>query len=71
MVACELHKDKGQGTVKIAEWLESNGLLMFRDKIYVLKDRQLMYCIIEQHYDTCITGHAGHFKTLELILRNY
>jgi hypothetical protein len=24
-----------------------------------------------QHHDTCIAGHAGRFKTLELIARNY
>jgi hypothetical protein len=35
----ELRKDKGRGTVKSAEWSESDGLLMFRGKIYVPKDR--------------------------------
>jgi hypothetical protein len=40
-VARELQKDKGGGTVKSAEWSESEGLLMFRGKIYVPKDREL------------------------------
>jgi hypothetical protein len=69
--ARELWKDKGRGTVKSAEWSESDGLLMFCGKIYVLKDRDLRCCIIEQHHDTHIAGHAGHFKTLELISCNY
>jgi hypothetical protein len=44
---------------------------MFHSKIYVPKDRELRHCIIEQHHDTRIARHAGHFKTLELISRNY
>jgi hypothetical protein len=69
--ARELLKDKGRGTVKSAEWSESDGLLMFRGKIYVPKDRDLRRRIVEQHHDTHIAGHAGRFKTLELVSRNY
>jgi hypothetical protein len=69
--ARELRKNKGRGTVKSAEWSESDGLLMFRGKIYVPNDRDLRRCIIEQHHDTHIAGHAGRFKTLELISHNY
>jgi hypothetical protein len=43
---------------------------MFHGKIYVPKDRELRHCIVEQHHDTCIAGHAGHFMTLELISHN-
>jgi hypothetical protein len=69
--ARELRKDKGRGTIKSTEWSESDGLLMFHSKIYVPNDRDLRRCIVEQHHDTCIAGHAGHFKTLELVSRNY
>jgi hypothetical protein len=69
--ARELRKDKGRGTVKSAEWPESDGLLMFHGKIYVPKDRELRRHIVEQHHDTRIAGHAGRFKTLELVSRNY
>jgi hypothetical protein len=69
--ARELRKDKGRGTVKSAEWSESEGLLMFHSKIYVPNDRDLRRCIVEQHHDTHIAGHAGRFKTLELVSRNY
>jgi hypothetical protein len=69
--ARELRKDKGRGTVKSTEWSESDGLLMFHGKICVPKDRDLRHHIVEQHHDTCIAGHAGRFKTLELISRNY
>jgi transposase InsO family protein len=69
--ARELRKDKGRGAIKSAEWSESDGLLMFRGEIYVPNDRDLRCCIVEQYHDTCIAGHAGHFKTLELVSRNY
>jgi hypothetical protein len=39
--ARELRKDKGRGMVKSTEWSESEGLLMFRGKIYIPKDREL------------------------------
>jgi hypothetical protein len=67
----KLHKDKGQGIVKSAEWSESDRLLMFRGKIYIPKDRELGHHIMEQHHNTCITGHTGCFKTLKPISCNY
>jgi hypothetical protein len=45
--ARELRKDKGRGMVKSAEWLKSEGLLMFHSKIYVPNDRDLWRRIIE------------------------
>jgi hypothetical protein len=69
--ARELRKDKGRGTVKSAELSESDGLLILRGKIHVPKDRELRCRIVEQHHDTHIARHAGHFKTLELVSHNY
>jgi hypothetical protein len=69
--ARELRKDKGRGTIKSAEWSESDGLLMFRGKIYVPNNRDLRRRIVKQHHDTRIAGHAGCFKTLALVSRNY
>jgi hypothetical protein len=69
--ARELWKDKGRVTIKSAEWSERKGLLMFCGKIYVPKDRELWHRIIEQHHNMHIAGHVCHFKTLELVSRNY
>jgi hypothetical protein len=44
---------------------------MFRGKIYVPNDRDLKCRIVEQHHNTRIAGHAGRFKTLELVSCNY
>jgi hypothetical protein len=57
--ARELRKDKGRGTIKSTERSESDGLLMFRDKIYVPNNRDLRCRIVEQPHDTRIAGHAG------------
>jgi hypothetical protein len=69
--ARELQKDKGRGTIKSAEWSESDGLLMFCGKIYIPNDRDLRRRIVEQHHNMHIARHAGHFKTLEFVSRNY
>jgi hypothetical protein len=70
-VTRELQKDKGRGTIKSAKWSENDGLLMFRGKIYVPKDRDLRCRIVEQHHDMCVAGHASHFKTLKMVSQNY
>jgi len=67
----ELHRDHGHGTVHSAEWSELDGLLMFCRKIYVPQDRDLHRRIVEQHHNSCIAGHTGHWKTLELVTCNY
>jgi hypothetical protein len=69
--ARELQKDKGRGTIKSTKWSESDGLLMFHGKIYVPNDRDLRHRIVKQHHNMCIARHAGCFKTLELVARNY
>jgi hypothetical protein len=48
--ARELWKDKVRGTIKSAEWSESDGLLIFCSKIYVPKDRELRCHIVKQHH---------------------
>jgi hypothetical protein len=44
--ARELQMGKGRGTIKSAEWSESDGLLIFHGKIYVPNDRDLRHRII-------------------------
>jgi hypothetical protein len=68
---CKLRRDRGQGTVRSAEWLESEGLMMFRGKVYVPEDREFRRRIVKQHHDTHIMGHPGRVKMLELVPCNY
>ena len=44
--ACELQRDRGRGMVRSAEWLESEGLMLFRGKVYVPGDRELRRRIV-------------------------
>ena len=66
----ELKSGRGR-TFRAAEWREDDGLLFFRDRIYVPRDLNLRRRILEQHHDSRIAGHPGRWKTLELISRNY
>jgi hypothetical protein len=69
--ARSLLKVRGGKTSHSAEWSMSDGLLYFRGKIVIPRDKDLRRRIIEQHHDTRVAGHAGRFKTLELVSRNY
>jgi len=53
------------------EWSKEQGLMLFRGKVYVLKDIKLWLEIIKLHHDTPVAGHPGQWKTLELVTRNY
>ena len=68
--ARDLHKGKGN-SVCSAEWSENDGLLQFRGKIYVPNDPEIRRCIVSLHHDTYVAGHAGRWKTLELVACNY
>ena len=59
------------GTVHSLEWSNIDGLLRFRGKIYVSQSPDLHKQIIALCHDTHIAGHPGHWKTLELVSRNY
>src|SRR5262245_38812989 len=53
------------------EWKERDGLILFRDRIYVPKNDELRRRIVAQHHDSLIAGHPGRWKTLELVSRSY
>jgi len=58
-------------TVHSSEWLNIDGLLWFRGKIYIPQSPDLHRHIVALCHDTHIVGHPGHWKTLELVSRNY
>ena len=57
-------------SVKSAEWSLDNGILYYRGKIYV-PNSNLRRRISTLCHDSRIAGHAGRWKTLELVSRNY
>jgi len=59
------------GTVYSSEWSNIDGLLRFWGKIYVPQSPDLRRQIVALCHDTHIAGYPGHWKTLELVSRNY
>jgi hypothetical protein len=62
----ELEKSKNKA-LQSSEWTEEDGLWRFRGRIYVPMIPDLHHRIAEQHHNSRITGHAGQWKTLELV----
>ena len=57
---------------KEVHWKEhDDGLVTWKDRIYVPKDKSLREQIIRLHHDLPSAGHPGRYKTQELITRNY
>jgi len=54
-----------------AEWSENNGVLQFRGKIYVLQNSDLQRRVVSLCHNMKVAEHPGHWKTLELVSRNY
>jgi len=54
-----------------AEWSEDDRVLRFRGKIYVLWNLNLQRRVVSLCHDTKVAGHPRHWKTLELVSRNY
>ena len=61
----------GSRTLRSAEWRKVDGVLYFRDHIYVPNNPELRRRIVAQHHDTKVAGHPGRWKTLELVSRSY
>ena len=58
-------------SIQSSEWLQSQGLLHFHGKIYILDSADLHWWIVSLCHDTKIAGHWGRWKTLELVSCNY
>ena len=68
--ARELRKSSTR-SLRSQEWSETEGLLYYRGRIYVPETSDLRRQIVSLCHDTRVAGHAGRFKTLELVSRNY
>jgi len=56
---------------KLEHWKTKEELLFFKDRSYIPLHEELCREIVKQYHDSLTGGHPGHFKTLELIRRNY
>jgi len=64
-------RHSANGIVHSSEWSNIDGLLWFREKIYVPQSPDLRKQIVALCHDTYIAGHPGCWKTLELVSQNY
>jgi hypothetical protein len=53
------------------EWNYEDGLILYRGKVYVLKDNNLQQQIVKSYHDPVIMGHPGWYKKTELVQHNY
>ena len=58
-------------SVCLQEWSTQDGFLYFQGHIYVPLTSDLQHQIVSLCHDTWHAGHAGWFKTLELVSQNY
>ncbi|QRV85327.1 Retrotransposable element Tf2 protein [Ceratobasidium sp. AG-Ba] len=56
---------------KVKNWSWNDGLLMFKNKIYVPKDDSICKDILASRHDNMAAGHPGQFRTLELVNCKY
>jgi len=64
-------KGEKKKSIRGDEWIEEQGLILFRGKVYVPRDEELRKEITRLHHNTSISGHPGCWKMLELVMRNY
>ena len=53
------------------DWREEDGYIMFKERLYVPRNKKLREDIIIAHHDSITAGHPGQKSTCELIQRNY
>ncbi|QRV99033.1 Retrotransposable element Tf2 protein [Ceratobasidium sp. AG-Ba] len=56
---------------KVKNWSWNDGLLIFKNKIYVPNDDSIRKDILASRHDNMAAGHPGQFRTLELVNRKY
>jgi len=64
-------KKAGVKVLRNEEWQIEEGLVLKKEKVYVLKDEKLRVEIIQLYHDMPIVGHRRQWKTMELVTRNY
>jgi len=57
--AVEEMKWAGVKVLRNEEWRESDGLMLKKGKVYVLKDEKLRAEVIRLHHDMPVGGHGG------------
>jgi hypothetical protein len=55
----------------LSDWEEQDGLVYFKDRVYIPKDSDLRRRVVQLCHDAPSAGHPGRHGTLELVSRLY
>ena len=53
------------------EWIEKDGLLYFKNRLYIPEDEALQTEIAQGCHDSLVAGHFGQEKTIEIVTRDF
>ena len=56
---------------KPEDWTDDDGLLVYKDRVYVPPDEDLYRKIVQLYHEPAVMGHPGIQKTFDLIRREY
>ena len=56
---------------KPEDWSEDDGILLYKDKIYILPNKNIHQEIIQMHHEPIHMAHPGIQKTKYLVQREY
>src|SRR5258707_10241063 len=57
------------GELRSDEWTCTEGVVLYRGKVYVLDNPQLHHDLVHAHHSATVTGHPRCWKMLELVSR--
>ncbi|KAJ1300254.1 hypothetical protein OPQ81_005083 [Rhizoctonia solani] len=74
-----LHDDKSvskilkslEENIPVKGWHLENGLLYYHDRTYVPNEPEIRRAVLESRHDNPSAGHPGHFRTYDLLSRDY
>jgi len=75
----EKWQDRGRELVRLREsrkkipdeWIEKDGLLYYKNRLYIPKDEALQTEIAQGCHDSLVAGHFGQEKTIEIVTRDF
>jgi len=68
---CELVRLRESGKKMLDEWIEKDGLLYYKNRLYIPENEALQSEIAQGCHDTLVAGHFGQEKTIEIITRDF
>ena len=57
------------GELHSNEWMCTEGVVLYRGRVYIPNDPQLHHDLVHAHHSTTVAGHPGRWKMLELVAR--